>query len=305
MLKTKLSTAILLVAVLSMLLAPAVYAAQTSGSFTAAGSKPTIDSIGVFSDATCLVPVTNVAGMSPLTEYWAKVIVTSKSKLSYLATVQATIYYDSSGGHGAPVGGGDTQKLAIFTWHADGVPSTWTKDSGGPPTSWTIETADCRAPTDFTLKTGEWKFAFKPGRVATQSTGIADWDAQGLATNKKPQTSDPLNYNAMAMNFYGEVLVSGTVDWGEVALGLKFTDLGTPPLGNPQVIGNVNYIANGNYNENIKSSATWTGGIETVTLDETPQPMVHPLPMASSPSRLMIPPCMSVQLLSKTPSLLP
>jgi hypothetical protein len=266
MLKTKLSTAIVLVAVLSLLLVPAAYAAQTTGQFSAKSTPPTIGAIGVYSNSGCTVFVTSSAGMTPQTEYWAKVRVTSKNKLSYLATVQATIYYDSGGTHPAP-GGANTQTCAILTWHADGAPSTWTiNPTGGyPTTTWTIETADCVPPADLSVKTDSWIFAFKPGKVATQSTGTADWDAEGKATNKKPETSAPLNYNAMAMNFFSEVAVTGTVDWGQVDLGLTYEI--NPP--NPKVVGNVNYIANGNYNENIKSSATWTGGTETVTLDET------------------------------------
>jgi hypothetical protein len=264
MLKTKLSTAILVVAVLSLLLAPAVHAAQTSGSFTATGSKPTVDDIKVYSDSGLSVLVTKTPGMDPwIGEYWAKVTVTSKSKLSNLSTVQATIYYDSAGTHGNPVGGGNTQTLAILTWNSSGT--TWTIDSGSP-TTWSLVTAGCVAPSDLSVKTDYWVFDFKPGKVATQTTGSADWDAQGLATNKQSTPSDPLNYNAMGMNFYSEVAVTGTVDWGDVALGLTFE---TEPTPNPQSIGNVNYIANGNYDENIKSSATWTGGTETVALDRS------------------------------------
>ncbi len=260
--KTKMSIAIVIVTVLSVLLVPAAYAAETTGQFSAQASPPTIDAIGVFSNSACTIPVTGAAGMTPLTEYWAKLTVTSKNKLSYLDTVTATIYYDSAGSHPAP-GGANTQTCAIFTWHSSGT--TWTRDSGAPST-WTIETADCTAPAVLTGKTGDWIFAFKPGKVATQSTGITDWDAEGKATNKAPQTSTPGYYTAMAMYFYGEVAVTGTADWGDVDLGLVFED--APP--NSQVVSNVNYIANGNYDENIKSGATWSdGGTETVTLDET------------------------------------
>lgn len=260
MLKTKLSTAILLVAVLSLLLVPSAYAATTSGSFTASAVKPVVDSIGVFSDSSCSTPVNMSAGMTPQQEYWAKLTVTCNNKLSYLDTVQATIYYDSAGTHGAPSGGGNTQTLAVFTWHSSGT--TWTIDSGSPST-WTIETADCVAPA-LTGKQGDWKFAFKPGKVAHQGITSTDWDAQGLATSKKPETSDPKYYTAMAMYFYGEVAITGSVAWNPATLGMKYAD-----APNSQVVSNVNYLANGNYNENIKSSATWIGSSMNVTLDET------------------------------------
>jgi hypothetical protein len=260
MLKTKLSIAIVLVAILSLLLVPAAYAAPTTGSFTASAVKPVVDSIAVFSDSGLSIPVNMSAGMTPTTEYYAKLTVTCNNKLSYLDTVTATIYYDSAGTHGPPSGGGDTQTLAVFTWHSSGT--TWTKDSGTPST-WTIETADCVAPA-LTGKQGDWIFAFKPGKVAHQSITGTDWDAEGKATSKKPETSDPKYYTAMAMNFFSEVSITGSVAWNPATLGMKYLD-----APNSQVVTKVNYLANGNYDENIKSSATWTGTTMDVTLDES------------------------------------
>jgi hypothetical protein len=268
MFKTKLSTAIVLVAVLSLLLVPAAYAAQTTGQFSAKSTPPTIDAIGVYSDSGCTSFVTSSAGMTPQTEYWAKVTVTSKNKLSYLQTVQATIYYDSAGTHPAP-GGANTQTCAILTWTAAGDAWSINPTGGYPTTTWAIVTGagGCSHETDLTKKTGDWIFAFKPGKVATQSITGTHWDAEGKATNKKPETSAPLYYTAMAMYVFSEVAVTGTVDWGQVDLGLQY--LNSP---NPKVVTKVNYIANGNYNENIKSSATWTGGTETVTLNASGTP---------------------------------
>ena len=262
LIKTKLSIAIVIVAVVSLLVVPAAYAASTTGSFSAQASPPTVDEIVVYSDAACTVPVDSSAGMTPLTEYWAKATVTSKNKLSYLSSVSATIYYDATAGHGAP-GGADTQTCAILTWSSSGT--TWAISSGSPST-WAIETADCSAPVSLNGKTGDFIFAFKPGKVATQTVTPAVWDAEGKATNKAtPAQTGTHYYNDMAMYFYGEVAVTGVVDWGAVDLGLVYED--DPP--NPQDVSNVNYIANGNYDENIKSGATWTGGVETVTLDES------------------------------------
>jgi hypothetical protein len=109
---------------------------------------------------------------------------------------------------------------------------------------------------------GDWKFAFKPGTVARMNTGSAEWDAEAKATRNPSQ----IGYNHVYgkdMNFYSEVSVLGSVDWGEVDLGLKFED--APP--NSQPVSKVNYIANGDYNQEIKSSDTWTGVTDNVTLD--------------------------------------
>ena len=65
------------------------------------------------------------------------------------------------------------------------------------------------------------------------------------------------------MNWYGEITVPASVDWGDVPLGLTFENAAY----NPQT-ASVGYIANGDYYEDIKSSDTWTGGGgESVTLD--------------------------------------
>ena len=66
------------------------------------------------------------------------------------------------------------------------------------------------------------------------------------------------------MNWYGEITVPVSVDWGEVPLGLTFEDV----TYNPET-ASIKYIANGDYFEDIRSSNNWTGSGETVTLDVT------------------------------------
>jgi hypothetical protein len=269
MLKTKLSTAIALLAVISLLLVPAVYAAEgtTQGSFGAAASAPTV-SIEIYTTSACDIVTPS---MDPQTEYWAKVTVTENSQLKHLATVQATLYYDSDGTHPTPAPGtGNTQTCAILTWHADGVPEEWTIDSGGGSTTWAIVPLDC-SHTDVTgkLTTGDWKFAFIPGKVATENRAPADWDAEGKATNQSSQSGFAY-VSGKNMSWYGEISVTGSVNWGEVPLGLTFEDPTYNPA--PHLADNitVNYIANGNYYENI-ASTDWDSGGETVTLEETGQ----------------------------------
>jgi hypothetical protein len=111
--------------------------------------------------------------------------------------------------------------------------------------------------------TGDWIFAFIPGKVATESNVPADWDAQGLATNNNNQSGE-LHVRDKAMNWYGEITVPASVDWGEVPLGLTFENA----TYNPETVS-IKYIANGDYFEDISSSDNWTGSGETVTLDVT------------------------------------
>jgi len=259
MLKTKLSIAIMLVAALSLLPAPAAYAAGTTGSFTA-GATPTVDSIEIFSEQACTNVVT---AMDPQTEYWARVEVSiGSNQLSKLQTVQVTLFYDASGTHTPVPSSGNVHTCAILTWTNGGSPE-WNMDAGVTST-WQLDTSagGCEKPT-LTGSSGYFKFAFIPGTVATMSTGSADWDAQGKAT-RNPSQIGTLLLTGKDMNFYGEVSVTGTVDWGEVPLGLTYED-----AANPELITNVNYIANSTYNQEIKSSATWTGPTDNVTLDET------------------------------------
>jgi hypothetical protein len=259
MLKIKLFTAIALAA-LFLMLAPAAYAAEgtTTGSFGAASQAPTVNDIGIYDDIGCSTPTT---AMDPQTEYYCKVTVTSNNKLKHLDTVKVTIFYDATGGDPVAPTTPDTQTCAIITCTVD--PVAWAIQSGAP-TSWSINTGNCSEPADLNDTTGDWIFAFTPGKVATESVAPADWDAQGLATNKNSQTGELYDRDT-AMNWYGEITVNTSpVDWGAVPLGLQFAD-----AENPETDISVTYLANGNYEEDISSVATWTGGGETVALDES------------------------------------
>jgi hypothetical protein len=275
MLKTKLFTAIALVAAL-LLLAPAAYAAEdtTTGSFGAKAKPPVVESIEIH-DGTTGNPLGGPgATMTPQELYFARLNVTCQSKLKHLKTVQATIYYDEDGVFAAPVGGGDTQKLAILTWTA--ATDTWSIDPApGPGTTWVLETGSCvHADVTGSLTNGDWDFYFKPGKVATEAPSASypssNWDAEGLAIDKT-DVSSAAKYlvHDKGMVWYGEItLGGGTADWVDVDLGLVFSD--EPP--NPKPAGglSINYIANGNYYENI-ASEDWDDGAptpEVVTLRE-------------------------------------
>ncbi len=275
MLKTKLFTAIALVAAL-LLLAPAAYAddATTTGSFGAKSIPPDVESIEIY---TTLDTVADP--MTPQVTYYALLNVTCLNKLKNLKTVQATIYYDEDGGDLPPVGGGDTQKLAILTWTATG--DTFSIESGGGSTSWSLE-AGSSHPADLNLKNGDWKFYFKPGKVATEAPSAAhvnaEWDAEGKAIDKHDD-SGTLAYLAAdkGMTWFGEIEIVSPVppagiDWGAVDLGLTFED-----ADNPETDIGVKYIANGDYYEDI-ASEDWDDGalppevVDLVELDADDAP---------------------------------
>jgi hypothetical protein len=260
MLKMKLSIAIALVAVL--LLPLAAYAAgegSAQGSFGALGGKPEVESIEIYlaSDNS------SVSGMTPLVEYYVKLNITETSQLKHLQQVTATIYFDPTADHSGPLGA-DPQTCAILTWDA----TTGWSISPSSATTWQLIPASCSHPDlSGNATNGDWIFYFIPGEVATKTypAGTPRWDAEGIATNKSSQDSDPLYLTLeKTMDCYVEISVSGGVNWGDVPLGLKFADAPNPMPPSDNIT--ITYISNGNYYSNVKSSSTWDNGSESVTL---------------------------------------
>jgi uncharacterized repeat protein (TIGR02543 family) len=220
-------------------------------------TTPTVNFIQIYDSPDLSNPVSLSNPMTPLATYYAKMtITTSGEQLSGLQTVQVTLFYVSDNSTPAP-GPADPQTCAILSRTVGGTISDWTIDSGSP-TMWAIMPDSCSEPTDLNFNTGDWIFAFIPGRVATETTGPAHWDAQGKATNKSSLSGENYVRNK-AMNWYGEISdITPSVNWGEVPLGLKFGDIP------PQTVS-IKYIANGDYYENIMSE-DWSGSGETVIL---------------------------------------
>ncbi|MBN2462627.1 MAG: PKD domain-containing protein [Dehalococcoidia bacterium] len=227
---------------------------------------PTID-IEIYATQDCSgLPVTS---MDPQTVYYARASVTLSNNLSNLQTVRVTLFHDGAGTDPLitePVTG-DTQTCAILTCTV-GTPPIWSIEPNNnfpnPLTTWAIMTGECLQPS-LNATSGDWIFAFMPGKVATETPSDsypnADWDVQGLATNNSNQSGE-IYVRDKAMNWYGEITVPASVDWGEVPLGLTFEDV----TYNPETLS-INYIANGNYYEDISTTEYWTGDGETVTLD--------------------------------------
>ena len=70
------------------------------------------------------------------------------------------------------------------------------------------------------------------------------------------------------MNWYGEISVNtGSVDWGTVSLGSDFD-------ANSQTGISVTYVCNGNYNQQVKSDGSWSGGATSLTLNAAGTPGV-------------------------------
>jgi hypothetical protein len=240
--------------------------AQTSQTITftnTLAAAPTVTTVDIYEDPSCTIVASS---MTPQITYYARVgINIANYNLVNLQTVRVTLFYDAAGTNPVAPATANTQTCAILTC-AVGSPPTWTiEPNNNPPnppdnTTWQIITAQCVQP-NLNTNTGNWIFAFKPGKVATESVAPANWDAQGKAIRNLSQTGE-LYVRNKAMNWYGEIIVPASVDWGQVPLGLTFNNA----TYNPRT-ASIKYIANGDYYEDIKSSDSWTGTGEIVTLD--------------------------------------
>lgn len=252
---------VLLLTVAAVLcLAPLAYtqAAELTGKFTVPAAAPNVTALEIYTDKNCTTPATD---MTPQTEYYAKATVELINKLKFLKEVVVYVYYDSEGSDPEDPPSPHPQLCAKLTWTA--YPEGWSIDAGGSVT-WAINSDNCSRPSNLEQTTGDWVFAFTPGKVATESVSPADWDGKGIATNKNDRTGDPAYVRDKGMNWYGEVTVAtAEVDWGTVDPGLLFSQDPNPKTGIQAT-----YIANGGYNATI-SGTDWDGDLgNTAYLDE-------------------------------------
>jgi hypothetical protein len=192
--------------------------------------------------------------------YYAKVSVTDANTLNDVKQVTFKLYYDATADHPleSTIASGHEQTAAIFTWTKTG--NVWAVDAGAGST-WEVVSASSVTPT-MTVSSGDWIFAFKVGKAATETTGAAVWDAYASATDNADHIAGAYLYDKTVM-WYGEVQVNtGTIDFGTVTLGSGFAaDVN-------KVTGvSVKMVSNGDFSSNVKSSATWTGASNIATLD--------------------------------------
>ncbi len=257
--------AVMLALSLMLLSSPAAYAVtegEVGGSFQIGNTAPTVDAVELYSDA----QLTQVAGdMTPLVEYYAKITVSDANYISNINQVRLELFYNATANATMDTPGvANTQNNAIFTWTKSG--SVWAISAGANST-WTIETTGYVEPATMTNLSGDWVFAFKPGKVATESAGLAgEWDMYGKATDVAPASSD--NYTrSKNILFYSEVTaVSTSTDWGLVTPDTGFAD----DINEVTAIA-ITYIANGDYSASVKAD-DWdgtAGGVGAAIYDDT------------------------------------
>ena len=183
--------------------------------------------------------------------------------LAKINAVEVKLFFDSAGTDPSEAGfSANAQTCAILTWTRGGGPE-W--DITPASTTWAVNTAGCSKPSDALLQ-GNWVFSLKIGKVATYSTGAADWDIFAEAVDYNSATSSDY-LRDIEMNWYGEISIN-TVDvtWESVAPGTDFGDA------TKQTDISVTYIANGSYYERVATSGNWTGTFGTAELNTAGSP---------------------------------
>ncbi len=253
---------ILMVLVLALAFLPATAiiantSGDSTGSFSVGGVAPSVTDVQVYSDAGC---TTVAAAMTPQVLYYVKVSVTDANTLNEIKEVTLKVYYDVTASHPleTTITTGNEKTAAIFTWMKVG--NAWAVNAGSG-TTWAVESASSVIPT-MTASSGDWIFAIKLGKVATETMGASVWDMHARATDSADYSDGKYLYGKL-VNWYGEsTILAGDVDFGEVALGSGFAD------NINEVTGiSVKFITNGDYSSLVKSSATWQGTQYTATLD--------------------------------------
>ncbi len=208
-----------------------------------------------------------VETLTPQVTYYVKATVNSPNTLADLDTVKVIIHYhianESGSGDISTSAVADAQKVAILTCtNAGSANPTWSIDAGAS-TTWSIVSDECSKPAP-SASSGSYVFAFKPGKVATNSPGgvtanngfalFASVKNKGNTTNAIWYT-DSDNHTKKGIQWYGEVTgLTPTISWTNVNPGTGFAD-------NINEISGltVTYITNGNYKTVFTPSNTWTG----------------------------------------------
>ncbi len=238
--------AIMLVTAMLWTLVPALALAAEedtlTGTFTV-NAAPSVTSVTLTEGA-----------MTPQTQYSVTVAVSDADYLSDLTTVVLKVWHDSDGGNpsegeydGATA---DTESCAIITYTLSG--DTFAINPSAS-TTWALGTCTPFDAGEKSSTTGDCIFVFTPGKVATETTGSANWQVAAKATDSGSQTGFAYDTTPGAtMAWYGEVTVGpASVDFGLLSAG---TDFGASTI---QSVSSVTYITNGAYDEKVKSNASW------------------------------------------------
>ena len=229
-----------------------------TGSFGCNNAAPTITSVTLQqSDKT-----TSTSAMTPVTDYNVKIVAGDANTISDITQIDIWIFYEADSNHnGAPSGSWDCDQEAIYRWAKSG--STWSMQNISAVTTWGITTLNCDTPSPMTATSGTWNLYFTVGKLAVNATGSSTaWDIKVLVTDAQAAAANTTVYNNAMYAYASLALSSATVDFGNMALG-DTAAIQTPPA---QYV-TLQAIANSVFSLGSKSSATWSTGSSTATLD--------------------------------------
>jgi hypothetical protein len=251
---------ILIALALLFSLVPVAWAAEDSvtGSFSPTNVLPTVTGLNIYDITTKAI----VADISPQVYYSVNVTAGDGNTIEDIDEIEVQLFLDVGDTDPLPPGAGSANSCAILTWDKDGGGSEWTIDAGGS-ISWSILTANCTKPSNMVAATGVWAFVIMAGKVATETQPTGDnWDT--YAESIDGSGSGNMTTRDKEVWWYGEISTASTANFGGVENGSGFAN-------DVNEVNNVsvNYISNGNYDQRVKSDATWAGGTYTATYDST------------------------------------
>jgi len=230
---------------------------SSQGSFAVGGVAPNVTALEVYSDAACTLIA---EALTPQVTYYVKATISDSNTLNDIKQVTIKFFYDIGATHPdeASITSGHEQTKAIFTWTKIG--NIWAVDAGSGA-SWAVISGSSVTPV-MNNSTGDWIFAIKIGKTATESLSPNVWDLHARATDHAGLTAGYYKWGKTVL-WYGEVQINTpNVNFGNVALGSGFAaDVN-------KVTGfSATFVTNGDYANNVKSSPTWTGSANIAVLD--------------------------------------
>ena len=199
---------------------------------------------------------TTTSSLAPMSSYWIDIVVKDKNKETDLDQIAITFFYDAS-------------NLAVGTKPVSGAEKTavmisWSKGASWGSASPTIDDGTGSwsvVSQSYTADSGvqaTFKFNFTVGKVSRETNGVDDWDFHIVATDAAAAASTPLTSFGTTMSWYGEITTEVTVDFdfgtilpGDVDKPISLVNGGSKAFFNSYP------TSNGNYQIQVKSSATW------------------------------------------------
>ncbi len=233
-----------------------------TGSFTTAAA-PSAGSVGVYQYPGCDNPALT---LTPQQTYCMRVSVTDADSMADLDNIVVKLWWSG-------VDLADEASFDALTPSLDaGQAFTWTAGGGiTPATNGTWAGGALVSSPNGSETSFDFVFPVTIGKIARETTAADRWEVAAKVTDQSGFSGfayydDPSGNVGLPMNWYGEIEIGegAEVDWGQVDAGMAFTD--TAAKQHPDQP--ITYIANGGYQEQVKSTTSWSTGTYSVALTD-------------------------------------